>query len=802
MKKPVPGDEAQSGLRSRVARTGDSQVSGHVVDLGEPERRFVVELLIDRYPAALARADVFDPDLAREGLGDGCHGFVFFIEPHALQSARRVEIRLANSGEIVGAPLLVRAPQRVKDRAPGAARWDGALRFTGWVAGDPARAQRIRALVDGELAAEALATRWTHVGDAAGVRAFRRFDLCLPQDFADGRARAATIVTEDGVELPGSPCAFVAFPDGLARFLDGRAEIESERLRGALYDRLTPPSLPFDMFEDWRGAHPPAPATDGNPTKIAIVLIGEAGIEASVAGLEAQQGCEWVAGALEGGAGPVDFDPALLRQFLDDEASDCPLIAFALSGAVLEPPALAMLAAALDAFPEAPLVYADFALRAPDGSQWPVALPAFDYELTLEQGCGALFFAARADYVRAAAEAGASDLFRLFLFCQDRRRSQGAREEAREEARDGARESALREDAPVHQPGVLARLPKLDLDALSARLADAVSLHLGARGVSARVARGRGAVLPLARVARAAPEGGVSILIPTRDRADLLQACAESLARTVDLARHEIVVLDNDSAEPETADCLHRLAAAGARIQHVAGPFNFSRIVNQGASGARGEFVLVLDPAIEALERGWLDEMLSRIAEPDVGAVGAALLWPSGIVQHGGIVLGPEFSAAHAFDDCLDGDSGYGDLLRAAHECSAVTASCLLTDKKLLLAAGGFDGAHFPVNFGDVDYCLKLRARGLRVVMTPHARLLYRENVARGLELRADQAGRFEREKRNLRTAWRDALLADPAYNPMLALGRTPYSALAWPPRAASPRQPGIPPRRPIPPGF
>lgn len=783
--------ETGVALRSATMLTAPSQVAGHVFDPAAPERRFVVELLLDGYAAALGRADLHDPDLAKEGCGDGCYGFVFTLDPLALQSVRRIEIRLANSGDIVGTPIDAQAPPPPKkELLAGEVRWDGGLRFTGWVSGDPAREKSVRALVDGELVATATASRWTHVGEGAELRAFRRFDLHLPTRFANGCAHAATILDEDGAELAGSPCAFAAFPDGLARFLETRAEIESEKLRGEFYDLIVPQSLPFAMFDEWRGAFPLSALAPEAPPRVAVALIGAAEIEASVASLEAQQGCVWVAAALEGGAGRTDFDIGSLRQFLDGEARDWPILVFAPSGAVLQPQALALLAQALADFPSADLAYADFTFAAPDGSDWPLALPAFDYELMLEQGSGALFFAARAEYVRKAAEAGASDLFRLFFFGQDRRRAVGFR---RGEPHGGL---------PVHQPGFLARLPKLDAAESSRRLARAVEAHFSARGAAVKISPGHGALLPSARVARRAPHGKVSILVPTRDRADLLKICFDSLTRTVDLARHEIIVLDNDSVEPETAAFFEQISARGARVLRFGGPFNFSRIINKGASVASGEFLLLLNNDVEALHSGWLDEMLGRMAEPDVGAVGATLLWPSGVIQHGGVVLGPKFAAVHAFTDRIDSDPGYADLLRAAHERSAVTAACLLTDRRIFLEIGGLDGASFPINFNDVDYCLKLRARGLRVVSTPHARLLHRESASRGLDVRPDQSDRFQRELRNLRAAWRDVLLADPAYHPMLSLDRTPYSALAWPPRPARPRQPFIAPPHPIPPGF
>ena len=160
----------------------------------------------------------------------------------------------------------------------------------------------------------------------------------------------------------------------------------------------------------------------------------------------------------------------------------------------------------------------------------------------------------------------------------------------------------------------------------------------------------------------------------------------------------------------------------------VPGTFNFARLNNLAAEAANTELLCLLNNDVKALDDGWLDEMLSRIGEPDVGAVGALLLWPSGVVQHGGVVLGTSFAADHAFKDRMDGDPGYGDLLRVAHECSSVTAACLVTRRQDYLDVGGMDEVRFPVNFNDVDYCLKLRARGQRIVFTPHAKLLHLES--------------------------------------------------------------------------
>ena len=765
-----------------------NQLAGHVFDPDDLDRRFVVELLLDFQPVALARADLYEPDLVAAGYGDGCYGFAFTLDPAALQAARRADLRLANSSVVLCPPVRLPALQQAETgRRGGHVRWEGGVRLTGWFDAAASENVRARAWIDGRMVAETGPTRWTQAGDGAEARAARGFDLFLPRAFADGCARQARVTDENGRELPGSPCEFVAFADGLADFLAAHAEVESEILRGAFYDRVTPQGLPFDQCADWRAAFPP-PEPAAVEAPVGVVLVGEAGALESLESLREQIHCAFAAVSPAGE--PFRFDARELLAFLDGDGRDCGVVVFAPAGARFESAALASLAGALAEHPESPLAYADFILTASDGGEWPVAFSAFDYELMLEQGGGALFFAARSEYLRAALAEGVDNLFRLFNFCGDRRPTRGPRRPA-----PGA-------GLPVHLPLFLAHLPRIDLAAGGRKLVEAVTAHLARRGVKARCEPAFGAVLPAARVTRGVSKAKVSILIPTRDRVELLRTCIESLFATVDVTAHEIIVLDNESADAETHAYFTEIGKRGVRVRKVGGAFNFARIVNSGAAVATGDLILLLNNDVEAKRPGWLEEMIGRMAEPDVGAVGAALLWPSGVVQHGGVVLGPNFDACHAFNDRIDSDPGYLDLLRAAHEVSAVTAACLLTDRRLYHEVGGFDGAHFPVNYNDVDFCLKLRARGFRIVQTPHARLLHYESASRGLDKRADQRQRFQRERRNLRAAWGAVLAADPAYNPQLSLDPTPFSALAWPPRPRRARLPFIAPPRIIPPGF
>jgi GT2 family glycosyltransferase len=194
--------------------------------------------------------------------------------------------------------------------------------------------------------------------------------------------------------------------------------------------------------------------------------------------------------------------------------------------------------------------------------------------------------------------------------------------------------------------------------------------------------------------------------------------------------------------------------------------------------------------------------MLGRMVAGDVGAVGALLVWPSKVVQHAGVVLGPGFAAAPAFSDRIENDPGYGDLLRVAHECSAVSAACLLTWRHDYLKVGGMDELHFPGKFKDVDYCLKLRALGKRIVFTPHAKLVHFDDGSRDVDRDSDARARHARELQNLRAKWGKALATDPYYSPMLSLDAFPFSALAWPPRAMGLRLNDLPEPSDVPPGF
>ncbi|WP_162894698.1 glycosyltransferase family 2 protein [Rhizobium terrae] len=263
----------------------------------------------------------------------------------------------------------------------------------------------------------------------------------------------------------------------------------------------------------------------------------------------------------------------------------------------------------------------------------------------------------------------------------------------------------------------------------------------------------------------------VSIVIPTRNRADLLRKCIDSIPRNNDRNSVEIIVIDNDSNEDDAITYLKKLSTEkDCKVISMPGAFNFSKACNLGVREARYENILLLNNDIESPTTSWLSHMIAELRDPDIGAVGALLLFPDGFVQHGGVTLGMGSVARHSYH-FIDPEGGEDNgLLAQRRDVSAVTAACLLTTKSLWSAVGGMDEEDLTVAFNDVDYCLKLRRMGKRIIWTPRAKLIHRESVSRGSDDSAAKLSRFAHEERVMHERWGTLLLRDPYYNPNLTL--------------------------------
>lgn len=286
----------------------------------------------------------------------------------------------------------------------------------------------------------------------------------------------------------------------------------------------------------------------------------------------------------------------------------------------------------------------------------------------------------------------------------------------------------------------------------------------------------------------------VCLIIPTRDQCDLLQRCISSIQSFSNWPKLEIIVVDNGSVKAETLAYFKELKAAGIRVIASPGPFNYSYLNNLAVAHTSADILGLLNNDIEARHHGWLDEMMSHFSDERVAMVGAKLSWPNGMVQHGGVVLGPGGLAAHYGNLLHEDDTGHFGRNQVTQQMSAVTAACLLVRKSDWLLAKGLNQIDFPVAFNDVDLCLKLRAKDRRIIWTPFAKLWHLESASRGKEDSPQKQARAQREMANLRRRWGPSLLADSSYHPSLNLDSHSqvFTGYALPPRSRTLRSAGL----------
>ncbi|MBU2411069.1 MAG: glycosyltransferase family 2 protein, partial [Gammaproteobacteria bacterium] len=277
----------------------------------------------------------------------------------------------------------------------------------------------------------------------------------------------------------------------------------------------------------------------------------------------------------------------------------------------------------------------------------------------------------------------------------------------------------------------------------------------------------------------------VSIIIPTRNAAELTRQCIDSIFARTHYAPFEILLVDNGSDEPAALDYFRELAQRPeVRVLRDDRPFNYAQLNNDAVAQARGELVALVNNDIEVLTPEWLSEMVSLALQPGVGAVGARLWYPDMTLQHAGIILGVGGLAAHSHRRMPAGREGYGGRAALIQSFSAVTAACMVIRKSIYEEVGGMDAVNLKVAFNDVDFCLRLREAGYRNVWTPYAELKHHESATRGRDLTPEKRQRFEQESTYMHERWGTLLQNDPAYSPNLMFEREDFS-YAWPPRLA-----------------
>jgi GT2 family glycosyltransferase len=239
------------------------------------------------------------------------------------------------------------------------------------------------------------------------------------------------------------------------------------------------------------------------------------------------------------------------------------------------------------------------------------------------------------------------------------------------------------------------------------------------------------------RVSWSPSESLVSIVIPSKDKVEVLQRCIDSLLKITDYPHYEIILVDNESVEKNTIAYYESLKD-DSRVKFIPfpGEFNFSAANNQGAREANGKLLLFLNNDVEILEPDWLEEMVRWAERPEIGVVGAKLLYPNGLIQHAGVVIGMQGHASHVFMGSMEKQTGPFGSVDWYRDYSAVTGACMMMRKEVFEEIGGFDEGYQLV-FSDVEICLRVVNKGYRVVYTPYARLRHYEGKSRGVHIPA-----------------------------------------------------------------
>ena len=305
----------------------------------------------------------------------------------------------------------------------------------------------------------------------------------------------------------------------------------------------------------------------------------------------------------------------------------------------------------------------------------------------------------------------------------------------------------------------------------------ALAGHMERSGIAGEITEVPATTWYRIRYALPDPPPKVSLIIPTHNGLDLLRTCVSSIMARTRYAPYEILIIDNNSDDPHALAYMAELAASGtARILRYPHPFNYSAINNFAVAEARGELVGLINNDIEVISPDWLGEMASLALRPKTGCVGAKLYYPNETVQHAGVILGIGGVAGHSHKHAGRNADGYFGRLRLVQNIAAVTAACLVVRKSIYREVGGFDETHLKIAFNDVDFCLKVAARGYRNAWTPFAEMYHRESISRGTDDDPRKQARFRGEVLYMLDRWKAELAVDPYYSPHLTLRREDFS--------------------------
>ncbi|MEB2869662.1 glycosyltransferase family 2 protein [Pseudomonas rhizosphaerae] len=762
-------------------------LQGWALDPAKPDLRLVVEIYIDGSSVAFARANEFHPGV---NSGDDFNGFAVQLRESWLASGKTISARIANQEEWMEGTIQLPAPAPI-DPAPAASQvWHtGGLKVSGWAfdATDPNRVVTITIREDTNVLVTAKADRLHH---ALEYKASRNhgFDLDLPWHLADGKTHTLHVQNDLGEALSGSPLTLCCWPEGVESLLRSNAATVDDETKVALVagvaryqELILPKSAGFNHYPQWFDVFQnPEPVSAASKNTCGVLIISHADAQQEALSRLSASEQRHPPKAIEVVA-PTDVLPGIKRLIKQGCDSIIPVNA----GDRLATHALDHLTPLLN--DGAAWAYADCDCDGPDGMRSsPWLKPVWDLDLFI----GADVFSEGAIFTATLLE----QAINTAIGCSTKA-SLGWHALLASVALVTER-AALK---VIHLPKVIyhrhptrpttpANAPRCEQrEAAMAWLVDSMSKGATVESI---------ANFPgLLRVRWPLPDQlpKVSIMIPTRDQVKLLRTCVEGVLCQTDYSNLEVIIIDNESSDPETLTYLAELKQRGVVILPHPFPFNYPAVNNRAAEIATGEFVCLLNNDIEILGEDWLKELVSQVMRPDVDVVGAKLLWGNGMVQHGGVIIGINGLAAHAGNYLNTADAGYLGLNQLSHQASSVTGACMLMATSLYLEYCGMEEETFPIAFNDVDLCLRIQASGRKLIWDAFAVLIHAESASRGKDISVDRRARAKREQDNFVIRWTAGGSVDPAYHPAMSHDYLagPYGGLAIPPRQLGVRMNG-----------
>ena len=278
----------------------------------------------------------------------------------------------------------------------------------------------------------------------------------------------------------------------------------------------------------------------------------------------------------------------------------------------------------------------------------------------------------------------------------------------------------------------------------------------------------------------------LAVIIPNRNRPDLLAQCLRFM-EFQNRFRTELVIVDNDSDDPAVPAMYAQLRERhGAKIVSMNQKFNFARMVNIGVAVSTSPMFLLLNNDVQITSPGLVEQMLAHALRPEVGVVGTKLLNADGSVQHGGMLLREGHAgvktmlALHVLRGARRGDAGYLNALSSVRNYQAVTGALMASRREVFVQVGGFDEVHLPIEFNDVDYCLRVRKAGYRVLCLPLDGIFHFESSTRGTELSPEVARMRQAAMVCMAARWLEQFRHDPYRNPWVELGNVAQARFPW----------------------